>query len=63
MSEDTDKLHHPLPKDDRARHDQIPENIENARDQGDDDPDAPTPSKSEPPERHYRDPDGRPYDT
>lgn len=63
MTKPDDKPHHPLPKDRRARHDLIPESVEDTRDQGDDDPDAPPPSQTEPPVEHYRDPDGRPYDT
>jgi len=53
------KGHHPLPADDRARHDVLPEGIENVRDKGDDsapgkDGDAPAP-------RTYAEPDGSPY--
>ena len=59
---DQDKPHHPLPKDDRARHDLIPESIENESPQGDDDPYTAPASNVEPPKRQYRDPDGRPYD-
>jgi hypothetical protein len=55
--------HHPLPKDDRARHDVLPESIEDERDLGDDDPAARKPSTTEPPARKYKDPDGRPYST
>lgn len=62
MTTQTDKPHHPLPKDERARHDLLPESIENTRDQGDDDPEAPTPSRTEPPGKPYRDPDGRAYE-
>ncbi|MES1971668.1 MAG: hypothetical protein V4472_04355 [Pseudomonadota bacterium] len=54
--------HHPLPGDDRARHDLIPESVEDVRDIGDDDPGAPGSSKVTPPLRHYRNPDGTPYD-
>ena len=57
------RSHHPLPKDDRARHDLIPEEMEDGRPLGEDDPDAPTPSSTTPPKRQYRDVDGRPYET
>lgn len=57
-----DKNHHPLPKDERSRHDQLPESIEDVRPLGDDDPDAGPPSDTEPPRRRYRDPAGKPYD-
>jgi len=43
--------HHPLPRSDKARHDRIPESIEDERPLGDDDPDAPPPSKVLPPDR------------
>ena len=56
-----DKPHHPLPKDDRARHDLIPETVEEERDLGDDDPEADDPSQTKPPKRSYRDPAGKPY--
>jgi hypothetical protein len=52
----SNESHHPLPKDERARHDRIPESIERGHDMGDDDPDAPMPSLTEPPERSYSDP-------
>jgi hypothetical protein len=58
---DSYKPHHPLPKDDRARHDLIPESVENERPLGDDDPDAAPASTTEPPERRYRDPANKPY--
>ncbi len=35
-----DRLHHPLPASDDARHDRIPETIERERPRGDDDPGA-----------------------
>ena len=35
-----DKPHHPLPAADKARHEEIPESIENERPRGDDDPGA-----------------------
>lgn len=57
-----DEPHHPLPKDPRARHDLLPEGVEERRPSGEDDPGAPAPSPSEPPELHYRNPDGTPYD-
>ena len=56
-----DKPHHPLPKDERARHDLLPEGIEDVRDQGDDDPEAPPASKSEPPAGEFANPDGSKY--
>lgn len=52
--------HHPLPSDDRARHDQIPESVEDEREVDDG---GPRPSTTKPPEHEYRDPDGRPYRT
>ena len=52
--------HHPLPEDERARHDLIPESIEDARDKGDDAP-GDVPSSTEAPRRDYRNPDGSPY--
>jgi hypothetical protein len=55
--------HHPLPGDDRARHDRLPEGVEDIRDKGDDAPGQPPPSTSEPPAHHYRYPDGTPYDS
>lgn len=58
-----EKRHHPLPKDERARHDLIPESIEKERPQGDDDPDAAPASDTDPPRRRYRDPAGKPYET
>ncbi|MDB5706804.1 MAG: hypothetical protein JWN66_3920 [Sphingomonas bacterium] len=60
---DRSKPHHPLPDDDRARHDLIPESIEDSRDKGDDDPGQAAPSETEPPVHHYRNPDGTPYDS
>jgi hypothetical protein len=63
MTSEAEKPHHPLPRDDRARHDILPESIENERGLGDDDPGASKPSTTEPPAREYRDPDGRPYST
>jgi hypothetical protein len=55
--------HHPLPSDPRARHDLIPESVEDVRDRDEgENPDDPA-SPVEPPVGHYRDPDGRPYDT
>lgn len=62
MNDPADKPHHPLPKDERARHDLLPEGIETTRDAGDDDPDAPAPSATQAPELHFRNPDGSPYD-
>lgn len=52
--------HHPLPEDARARHDLLPENIEDARDKGDDAPDD-APSSTEPPTGEFKNPDGSPY--
>ncbi len=60
---ESDDQHHPLPKDERARHDLVGETVEKSHGLGDDDPGAPQPSLTEPPHGHYRDPDGRPYDT
>lgn len=62
MSEQEDRRHHPLPEDDRARHDRLPESIENARDLGEDDPTGSEPSPTEPPGGHYRNPDGTAYE-
>lgn len=63
MSDQPEGRHHPLPSDSRARHDLIPESIEDARNRDDgEDPENPA-SPVEPPVGHYRDPDGRPYDT
>ena len=53
--------HHPLPEDERSRHDRLPESIEAVRDTGEDDPDGPEPSATEPPVAEYRNPDGRRY--
>jgi hypothetical protein len=61
MNEAIKKGHHPLPKDERARHDLLPENIEDVRELGDDDPLAPRPSKTEAPREHYVNPDGSAY--
>ncbi|WP_157216625.1 hypothetical protein [Flavisphingomonas formosensis] len=61
MPSETAKPHHPLPKDRRARHDRLPESIEDVRDLGDDDPEAEAASADTPPAEIYRDPDGRPY--
>ena len=62
MSEIEEKRHHPLPKDERARHDRIPESIEDERDQGDDSPCDQPASKEEPPEGRYANPDGTTYE-
>lgn len=51
--------HHPLPADDRARHDLIPEGIEDVRDTGDDDPGGKAGDDPQP--RSYANPDGSPY--
>ena len=67
MSQGDTGRHHPLPSDPRARHDRLPESIENARerDEGEGEGEnkgGPEPaSPDEPPLGHYRDPDGRPY--
>ena len=43
MQENAKAGHHPLPGDERARHDLIPESVEDERDKGDDSPgDAPS---------------------
>jgi hypothetical protein len=60
MTDDRGADHHPLPQDDRARHDLIPESIEDERDRGDDAPEA-KPGKDPPEERTYANPDGSPY--
>jgi len=60
MTDPAKASHHPLPEDERARHDLLPENIEDARDKGDDAPDDAA-SSSEAPRRTYRNPDGSPY--
>ncbi|MDB5708424.1 MAG: hypothetical protein JWL96_494 [Sphingomonas bacterium] len=52
--------HHPLPRDERARHDLIPETIEDERDKGDDAPDD-QPSPTDAPSRTYANPDGSRY--
>ena len=52
--------HHPLPSDERARHDLIPESVEDVRDKGEDAP-GDAPSDTEAPERDYKYPDGSPY--
>jgi hypothetical protein len=52
--------HHPLPRDERARHDLIPESVEDVRDKGEDSP-GDAPSDTEAPEHDYRYPDGSPY--
>lgn len=62
MSHPADEPHHPLPRDARSRHDRLPEAVETRREPGEDDPQAPAPDPSEPPEMHYRNPDGTPYD-
>ena len=62
MTHPHDKPHHPLPADERSRHDRLPENIEEERPLGADDPGA-APSPSEPPEGEYRNPDGSTYRT
>lgn len=62
MTEPADKPHHPLPEDGRARHDRLPESVENAREDGDDDPEAPAPSPTESPDGRYRNPDGTVYE-
>lgn len=49
--------HHPLPQDSRARHDLIPESIEEERAKGDDAP----PGSDNREKRMYRDPAGKPY--
>jgi hypothetical protein len=59
MSDAAKPAHHPLPADDRARHDVLPESVEEARDRGDDNPgvepgDGPSP-------RTYENPDGSLY--
>jgi hypothetical protein len=59
MSDAAKKDHHPLPADDRARHDVIPESIEDARDKGDDNPGV-EPGNGPLP-RTYKYPDGSPY--
>lgn len=59
MSETTTSGHHPLPADDRARHDALPENIENVRDKGDDTAKGETGKAPQP--RTYSNPDGSPY--
>ena len=41
---------HPLPKDSRARHDLLPEGVEEMRDLGDDDPASPRASPMAPPD-------------
>lgn len=56
------KVHHPLPSDARARHDLIPENIEDTRDRDDGESSGEKASPVVPPAGHYRDPDGRPYE-
>jgi hypothetical protein len=59
VSDTSSTDHHPLPADGRARHDAIPESVENVRDKGDDSPDD-EPGKL--PEPHsYANPDGSPY--
>ena len=63
MSDTKDEGHHPLPKDERARHDLLPESIEDERDLGDDDPAASKASKTEAPRRQYSNPDGSTYET
>ena len=51
--------HHPLPADDRARHDVIPESIENVRDKGDDTAGGQTGMEPQP--RTYSNPNGSTY--
>lgn len=66
--------HHPLPEDERSRHDLLPESIGTARDGDRDDglePDRGAPvldvldaaDASEPPHDRYRNPDGSPYES
>lgn len=62
MSHPAHEPHHPLPADARSRHDRLPEGVEKHRSPGGDDPAAPPPDPAEPPEMHYRNPDGTPYD-
>jgi hypothetical protein len=63
MTDSDGKPHHPLPKDERARHDLLPESIEDEREQGDDSPESPPASKTEAPRGHYVNPDGSGYDS
>lgn len=59
MSDRDKERHHPLPEDERARHDLIPESIEAARQKGDD---APDDASNDPPaSRTFRNPDGTRY--
>ena len=60
MQENAKAGHHPLPSDERARHDLIPESVEDEREKGEDAP-GETPSDTEAPERDYKYPDGSPY--
>jgi len=62
MAEKSREAHHPLPRDERARHDLIPESIEDGRDKGSDAPGEPADPVT-PPHRHYANPDGSPYET
>lgn len=52
---------HPLPSDPRARHDLIPESIEDSHGRDEGEPAEGGASATEPPAGFYRDPDGRPY--
>lgn len=59
MSDRDKARHHPLPEDERARHDLIPESIEATREKGDD---APDDASNDPPaSRTFRNPDGTRY--
>jgi hypothetical protein len=59
MRDRANQPHHPLPADDRARHDVIPESIEDIRDKGDDGL-AGEPGTA-PRSRSYTNPDGSTY--
>lgn len=58
MNKKSNAEHHPLPQDDRARHDLIPESIERDRDFGDDAAENPEDNLHR---REYKNPDGSPY--
>jgi hypothetical protein len=59
VSEKTTLGHHPLPADDRARHDALPASIENVRDKGDDS--AKDENGEMPQPRTIKNPEGSPY--
>lgn len=63
MTDVTSRPHHPLPADERARHDLLPEPVKKGRGRGADAPEDPEADADQRPRRPYANPDGSPYES